>query len=642
MKRMSKHFLSALALLSTASMWAHVVTTILPRSESWQAARELVGTRDQVNLYGKDWLYGTFFVMPGYDQTFRSREITELLFDDALSDASPAGSGVGVKISGSQVEDRGSNDLLAEYFGLAPDFQSMIKFEPKISNFFMDFNFYLGLDRWVEGLYFRIHAPFVHTRWQLGFCEQLPHAGQLPYAAGYFNGDLIPSGVLADNPVGVLHANLLQKFADYAINEKTPNLGNTVRFEPLRHAKMYTCAKSANKLSDIQMALGWNFWQREDYHFGLQLRSAAPTGSRVRGTYLFEPLIGNGHHWELGGGLDAHWLFWRAEDDINHFFSLYVDANLTHLFKTRQCRTFDLCGKPLSRYMLAQKMTNEVTGGLSKTHDGSASAQCANVFTPVANLTTLKVDSSVGFAGELVLMLAWNHHNWNFDIGYDYFGQSSEHISTGNCDVCCPSQFAENTWTLKGDAYVYGFNLNTGGTSLINPTGLSAAESQATIFAGTNVGQTDAYYTNPGVDAAAPASNTTGSLYEIGYSRPADALEVNSSFDPIFIKESDIDLRGVRISDQKIFAHISYTWREHENWIPYFGVGGEVQFSPREDDCCPTGNPQLNCAMSCTTGGCKNTCSNSCSACDNDDCDEGRESGLWSWGIWLKGGVSFD
>jgi len=123
-----------------------------------------------------------------------------------------------------------------------------------------------------------------------------------------------------------------------------------------------------------------------------QLQQA--TALKVYG--FFEPIVGQGKHWELGGGLDARWVWWRSCDEDKDF-TVYLDANVAHLFKARQCRTFDLCNKPLSRYMLAMKFTNSVSSLLAGDTAAAAVApkyQCAKEFTPVANITTLPVDVS--------------------------------------------------------------------------------------------------------------------------------------------------------------------------------------------------------------------------------------------------------
>ena len=117
-------------------------------------------------------------------------------------------------------------------------------------------------------------------------------------------------------------------------------------------------------LAEIRFVLGYNFLNDEDgdYHLGLGIYVAAPTGTRVgdqddcsgKGRYLFEPIVGNGKHWELGAQVTAHHIWWRSEDE-DKSFGLYLEANITHLFAASQIRCFDLCSAGSnSRYMLAR------------------------------------------------------------------------------------------------------------------------------------------------------------------------------------------------------------------------------------------------------------------------------------------------
>ncbi|GAH20592.1 unnamed protein product, partial [marine sediment metagenome] len=85
---------------------------------------------------------------------------------------------------------------------------------------------------------------------------------------------------------------------------------------------------------------GWNFRLEEDSHFGVFIHAAAPTGNRPNSCYLFEPIVGNGKHWELGGGITGSWIFWRSEEYDDRHMGVWLDATLTHLFKDCQCRSF--------------------------------------------------------------------------------------------------------------------------------------------------------------------------------------------------------------------------------------------------------------------------------------------------------------
>jgi len=63
------------------------------------------------------------------------------------------------------------------------------------------------------------------------------------------------------------------------------------------------------------MQLGYNFLLCPDAHIGVSFYAAAPTGNRPLGAFLFEPIIGNGKHWEVGAGLTSHTNIWKSEDE---------------------------------------------------------------------------------------------------------------------------------------------------------------------------------------------------------------------------------------------------------------------------------------------------------------------------------------
>src|SRR5207249_5379147 len=110
---------------------------------------------------------------------------------------------------------------------------------------------------------------------------------------------------------------------------------------------------SKTGFAELRGEFGWNYI-RENYHVGLNIQAAAPTGSRPNARFLFENQVGNGKHWELGGGFMAGYTFWCCED-IDRSLTFTFEADVTHLFNAKQRRTFDLTGKPLSRYMLAEQ-----------------------------------------------------------------------------------------------------------------------------------------------------------------------------------------------------------------------------------------------------------------------------------------------
>ena len=712
MKSMLKQYFCIAALFGVAgTACGEVVAPYYRiRSQTYDAARQLVGKTQFIHQFDVEKLYGTFDITVEGTRSFRPRDIAHCLFGPVCSSncssstanfcGSSCGSSCGpcfstgtsvtpvttfnsascnpcgssscsssscssdcssncsnddrskfcvFNVKGSAVPGRGNFDLFADYFGLAPDFSSTVAVKPRISNVIVDFDLYLGLDEWLCGLYFEAHAPFVHTSWKLDLCESVSTRGSLGYPAGYFAPVAIPNG------------SLLPSFSSFVSDGATPTLGNGIVFEPLQSARLSRHILTKNRLSDIEWALGWNFLMDEDYHFGLNIRGSIPTGNRPHGCFLFEPMVGNGHHWALGGGLNAHYTLWRC-DEYDSSFSFWLDARIYHLFRTRQTRTFDLIGRPLSRYALAQRVGTPVGPNLASGAVASpvaATVQFQNAFIPLANLSTLDVKVSVPVIGEVTAFFNYTHCNWSVDFGYNFYGSSCEKI---NLDCDCPGRLASGrVYALKGDAFVFGF----GATNATNPAlsgapiALVATESAATAFAGTN-GTT--FGGNASVDNAAlgvigvgPGLVATDIIVTAPGLPGITVLQTNISTTPVFLSNDLLDFNGARTRAiaHKVFAHVSYSWRDCEDWIPYIGIGGKVEFGRRhnnDDNNCST-NDCNSCVVnsgvvaSATTACNVNTgCGLSSSSCSsssscNSHC---HECTLSEWGVWIKGGIAFN
>ena len=446
---------------------------------------------------------------------------------------------------------------------------------------------------------------------------------------------------------------------------------------------MVTCGKlTKTRLSDLHVAIGYDFLQDYDHHLGIEVRFAAPTGNRPEGSYLFEPIVGNGHHWEIGGGLNGHVMLWERDDQESHF-SLWFQANITHLIKTRQRRFFDLINGSNSRYMLAAKMGTPVTNLFASTDPNAAnpnpsmpSAQFARVFRPVANLTCCDVDVSIGVQGDASAMFNYTYKGYSWDIGYNFWGRTCEKIKV-NCDCPCPLEREERTWVLKGDAHVIGFTPNNateeGGGATNNPgannspIALSASNSKATLHAGSNVpigrncnsGRSNLADTpnftapdtrrNQNIDNPQFAFHNTGEDDDIHFRRNENISnnngnnQTNTSNNPIFLSINDVDFCAAETKgcSHKIFTHLSYTWTDLERWEPHLGFGAKVEFS-RSKKCCPETNckpaPTFSDRNPCSFGSECGSCSDACEL----PCYECLKCNFTEWGIWLKGGVSFD
>jgi len=671
---MVKQIICLVALLSIS---AHAVAPYYSaRSQSVNAARELVGAgwntninlcdyeACNINLCGCEGWNGIFSIIPEYSKTFRPYNISRCLLGctscfppcpECTNACNPCKDGNlrAIHITGSQVESRGAGDWLADYFGLPTDYIGCVSFAPYIENFLVDLDFYLGMDAWVKGLFFRIHAPITHTRWDLDCCECMQESiigcgryeqkGSNPHWPGYFSSTVVTP------TVGIIRDKLVFSFESFMCQCDVIRDANIV-FNPICYARMCCQRLAKTGLSDIQMALGWNFFCNEDYHCGLSIRGSAPTGNRPEACYLFEPIIGNGKHWELGCGLTAHWNLWYGNSCNQEYESLglYLDANITHMFKTKQCRTFDLCGMPLSRYMLAAKF-GEPVNNLQAGPDGGPlavpSKQFQGVYAPLANITTFAVDVSVGVQADIALLLQYCNDNFSYGIGYNFWAKSCEKIEL-NC--ACPHPLEENTWALKGDAFMYGFTYDPT-TILTNPVALSATQNNATLCNGTNNWPDGsdglAWAQNPGIDKKQPAWNGNGDPLIIVDALTSTTAQVYTSKDPVFINLCNIDFNGARTKgmSHKIFIHFDYTWHNTKDWVPYLGIGGEVEFGvPCNDNCCAPccgPRPPYNTDECCYQPyGPYAACDNSCYLNNDTTCCSCAVS---QWGIWLKGGIAF-
>jgi hypothetical protein len=575
--------------------------------------------------------YGSFWLTGEYTRSFRGYDIAKSLFGDAINNNHC------MQIQGSQVAGRNANALLADYFYLPTDFNSCVCFSPRIQNVILDANYYVGMDNIWKGFYFAMEAPLTWSKWALNIRENVQNAGVNSDSPGYFTAGALARSALNEDfssfALGNAPGTITQVSNDAATQQTTTQLLG------LQFAKMRK-SSTRTTVSELRYYLGWNFLLKDDYHMGFHLEASAPTGNRPHAEWLFEPQNGNGKHTEFGAGIHGHYTFSRSQDE-NSSWTFEAALDVTHLFKAHQTRTFDLNDLPLSRYMSVLQMTENVVG-LVNAGGTAPSAQFANLIQPLANITTFDVDVSVGAQLDLIAFFRYEKNQFmcgegkmTWDFGYNLYYRSCENIELR----CGCNQFAANTWALKGDAQVYGFSVSAGGTPTVLATvPLSATESEATINAGTNFGANGVVnppailtaQQNPNIDNPALAFSGGLPLRTLFEDNNTNATnpQINSSFNPVFIQQSDINFVRNRQLTNKLFSKWQFTFTDRETWIPYMGCGFEVEFAQtRGDDCnsCDDNND------------CNNDCDSSCEDV-NGSCLRG---GLSQWGIFANIGISY-
>lgn len=530
--------------------------------------------------------YGVLHIVPEYRRTFNGSDIVRsMLFNPTtLERCTDKQEGCSdplfIEIAGSRVKDRNNTAWLADYFGLSPEHKSCIRLDPYRDAFLTRATFYLAHQGCWTDYFLYIYAPIVSVRTSLDVHETKQAEPTTGYDEGYFASTAIP---LTD-----LHSSFLQ----YVHGTSTLNLPDTIRFETLECARW---VEQCNRLSetgvaDFKVQLGCNIADYSWLFLQLFAIAGAPTGNSPDGRFFFEPIIGNGGHPELGGGLYST-INISDNTDTGTSTSFHVYGWATHMFANTQCRFFNLKNKTASIYMLAEKLSIPVTDDLWSNplpgnQNGSTqpNTQFKKVFAPIANLTCIPVTVGIDVQGEVVGMLNYSNANISYNIGYSFWGRSCENIEI--VDSCINKLDELSRWALKGDAHVFGFSEFDN-----SAIALSATESMATIRDGTNnfvgpdgsaggidgIGPTR----NPGVDNAQFARTGPTSTAEsiLNVSGPT-GLQTKTSNQPLLLSCADVDICASSASrSHTLFGQIAYLLAQQCGWQAYVATGAKVEWS---------------------------------------------------------------
>jgi len=535
------------------------------RSQGLDGALELTGWQQIIYKYDQDSNYGTIAAAAKYTRSFRADKIADFLFGAEK-----------LRFSGSRAE-RKPGDILADYFGLPADFSSTVCFSPHITNTIIDFDWFQAFDASVPGLYIMLHMPVVHTKWDLFMQETNINSGTAFYPAGYMSNTNIPASNLPQTVTQALRGNTI--FGDMD--------------QPLKYGKIFG-RQTRVRIAELQGTLGWNYNQPW-YHAGISFRVGAPTGNATNAEFIFEEIVGNRHHWDVGIGLSAHVNAWE-DKDAGRRIAFYLDAHVSHLCTSEQKRSFDFTQNGNgSRYILMEQI-EEPSQNLLLNGTIVPSNQYIGNLVNAINYTTFDTNISIGVQADIVLKFAYQSDGFEFDLGYDFWANSKEKLH-------CRDKFPENRFALKGDAQVYGFTAVTD-----NPIALNATQSKSTLLGGQGNGNSN--FQNLNADNPAAASTALGITLNQLNTADAAALgiaqvQVNGSNPAILLKDSDINNEsGIlpRALSHKIFAYAGSLWDNRDDFDPYLGVGLSGEFANT--------NP-----------------------CNNATCSQ--------WAIWVKGGISY-
>jgi len=281
-----------------------------------------------------------------------------------------------------------------------------LSLDPQQKSYGVRLDYHQDLSAIIKGLYLSAHLPIVHVENKLGFrVSSLDKAAQQTFV-DFFNGTFTQTDA-SDLQVA------------------------------LTNAKMDCKKRSTSGVADLDLSLGYNFFDKECYAASLAFAVTIPTGNRPTSQWVFEPIRGNGHHIGLGGDFYS---FWRLWGDLKHNLKLTIDAKYRYLLEETQCRTLgikgktpdcsgcNLLGRPFGQYYLLGK-------------------QGQNALIPAANILTQSVDVTPRNQFDGIGGFTYNCHGFSFDVGYNLYYRDAEKIelqeedkckTSSSCDTDCP------------------------------------------------------------------------------------------------------------------------------------------------------------------------------------------------------------
>ena len=195
--------------------------------------------------------------------------------------------------------------------------------------------------------------------------------------------------------------------------------------------------KSKVGVADIEAVVGYNFLCCDTYHVGIDIRGIFPTGNRPEAIFLFEPICGNGKHFEIGASINAHYEFWNNCCDSS--FSGWIQGAIYHVFKAKQRRIFDLNNANGTQNIGSNRLL------IKKYSNGAYAGEV--LFGP--NVLALECKVSNAVRANLVALFDYKRCGFNLDVGYEFWVRTKDKLVV-------TQQIPANTYGVAGDSGTAG------------------------------------------------------------------------------------------------------------------------------------------------------------------------------------------
>lgn len=383
-----------------------------------------------------------------------------------------------------------------------------VTFKPKAQDLVVDFGMYVDLAEWLDGLYFRSHMPLQHSRWEV----EIDEAAVATAAAAFTTGQV---------DVGAGAAAIYTTVADAFKGDKT--VGDSTLWS---YGKI-DGKRTATKLGDVNLTLGYNFINKEHCHLGVGVTGILGAGGKTKAEYVFEPIIGYAGRFGVGGTIDGGARLWDRDD--THQLVANMTFYAAHLFDNEQRRSYDLTDSgDMSRYLLVK------TFNATPAYVGTAGS-----LTNVNNIASLKAKIGIDVVYNGNITFCWQMDNVSVDFGYQVAGHGKE---------------KHKSWVDTITASTY---------ALYDSTSTDAATM-------------DALDNNQAVDLVAISGLITGQATAATPSAANGFFISNDSLN----KDSGLMKSAV---EHTLFAGVNYTWSDNE-WMPSVGALGSYHIAGSDNN----------------------------------------------------------
>ena len=307
-----------------------------------------------------------------------------------------------------------NQDLLAEHFNIFTvdgNFRSRITIDPEQSvvgaGFHVKQGFCINEERG-RGFYASLSFPVLRVSNNMNLCENIENDGGGAH-------------ITFNNGTQIVDYNVQANMTE-ALNQCDWLFG-----------KISPCALKKTGVADLELKVGYEWIERSPYHLESYLGIKVPTGNKPNSEYLFEPVVGNGHHWGIMFGSALGVEIWQDEQ-TGREFRLELNNHSQYLFNNTQCRSVDLFCKPWSRYIeLYRDIDEAVTANSFNAAPVSNATLATNFATPGINVLTIPLKVRPGFSQNITTAAVFTTPKWYLEAGYNVYFRQSECLK-----LACP------------------------------------------------------------------------------------------------------------------------------------------------------------------------------------------------------------